>query len=603
MDLNANQELAVRTIEGPVLAVASPGSGKTRVVVERIKYIISQNYSPRGILAIAFTRAAAAEMKKRLVKDLGEQTVKQMTICTFHALAVRVIRDYGYLIGYRPGFSIYDERDSLDIVQQIVKDLNIKQPKPEKILQDIDLPKWDTVKAEYRDRVRANNALDFDMLVECALQLLKGNPEVLAEYAHRYQFVSVDEFQDLNARQYEMAKLMSSEWRNLCAVGDPDQNIMSFQGSNIRYILNFSTDFPDAKLVYLDKSYRCPDNILRGASLLIQNNRQRLDKPTTTDISDGVVQSLVFNNDLEESLWIANKCKELYRSDVDYSAMAILSRTHKLRTSIIRDLTSSGVPVNACGRTEEFFKQDAVVMMLDHLRVIENPYDGFSFRRIVNFPNRSLSWIDIMKCEAHIRGSRMDCLSGAKVFFENPRTANQAVAQWLQIMQQLNVNKDSDPLSVIERVAMMLGAHYGSSSLSSRESQIKEAVLRYKTFEDGAQSIGAFLEYVSDLNAQEDVVDAAKNGQPSAVQVMTCHTSKGLEFPIVFVPGCEKGVFPIGAADSNLDEMEQERRLFYVATTRTRWQLYMTRVRIRSMWGKESEREISPFVKEFGAEA
>jgi len=602
LDLNANQELAVKTIFGPVLIVAGPGSGKTRTIVERIKYIVSQNYSPRGILAVTFTRAAAAEMKKRLIEDLGEPVVKSMTICTFHSLAVKIMRDYGRHLGYRHGFSVYDERDSLDILGQVVKDLNIKRPKPDKIFQDLDLPKWVNVKAEYRDRVRSNNAVDFDMLIENALRILKNNLTILQELSHQYQFVSVDEFQDLNARQYEFAKLMASDWKNICAVGDPDQNIYAFQGSNIKYILDFTMDFPGAKVIYLDQCYRCPSNVLTGANALILNNRQRLDKPTTTDLDKGVIQSLVFDNDLEENLWIATKCKELYRQDVDYSSMAILARTHRLRLNIIRDLTSAGVPINACGRTEEFFKQDAVVMMLNYLRVIENPHDGFSFRRIINFPNRNIDWIDLLKCEAHIRATHMDCLLGAKTFFENSRQVNPVIVDFLNQMTVLNINKDVNPSLVIDTVAALLGTHYGTASLASRDAQTKEAVLRYRTFEDGAQPLSAFLEYASDLDAQEDVVDASKDGQPSAVQIMTAHTAKGLEFPIVFVPGLEKGSFPISAADNNMDEMEQERRLFYVAATRTMFHLYLTRCRIRSMWGKEDEREASPFVEEFKAE-
>jgi len=597
MELNANQKLAVETIEGAIRLVASPGSGKTRVVVERIKNIISKGFFPAQILAITFTRSAASEMKKRLLADLPDTVVRQMTICTFHSLAVKIMRDYGYKIGYRPQFSVYDARDSLDVLRQILKDMNIKSPKAETILEQLDFPKYPEVKKEYRDRIRANNAMDFDMLIENALYLLK-DPEVLEKLSFKFRFISVDEYQDTSDEQHKMAKMLASHWHNICAVADPDQCIYEFTGSNPRYILNFTQDFPTCQTIYLDQCYRCPANVLDSANLLIKNNRQRLDKPCTTPNPAGDLKTLVFENDTEESLWIATKCKELHEQGIKYSEMAVLCRTNKLKASVLEDLKLNGVPTNNCGRTEDFFKQPAVCQFLDYLKVVQNPFDVFSFRRIINFPNRDVSFIDILKSEALTRAANVNVLEGARAYFSDRMHQNEKV---VALCDQLSILTKVTSDIAIHDIAKILIDHHKANGLMSRESQIKEAVLRYTTYDilNPTPTLEEFLGYVNELDTQEDVRDKEDENIEDAVNMMTLHGAKGLEFPVIFIPGLEKGVFPISAADHDLDEMESERRLFYVGITRAERMLFVTRARQRKMWGKDEEREPSPFLEEF----
>ena len=599
--LNDNQKLAVETIEGPVLVVANPGSGKTRVVTERVKHILDKGFSPSQILAIAFTRAAATEMRHRLSEDLPWGVVRLMTITTFHGLAVRILRENGHRLGYRTNFSIYDERDQLDVLTQVLRDMNIKQPKAETVLDQLDALKFTDVKREYRDRVRGNNAMDFDMLIENALTLL-GQQDVIDNYSFKFRFISVDEFQDVNNKQYTIAKLLSSHWNNLCAVGDPDQNIMTFQGSNIRHILDFTVDFPTAKIIYLDKCYRCPINILQSASKLIKNNRERLDKTITTDNAAGEVRVLAFENELEESLWIATKCKELYNLGVKFGSMAILARTHKLKNALLHDIKAAGVPINVCGRTEEFFKQPAVCQFLDYLKVIHNPFDAFSFRRIINSPNRDTNYIDILKSESFTRAGNFNCVEGARIYFTDQRHANQKIVELCETLAALA--KDPAPTAV-NAIGKMLMDHYTATNLVTRKAQIGEALHRYCTYDDTTTDppIEEFLQYVGELDAQEDAhkVDPAAPVE-DAVKIMTCHTAKGLEFPAIFIPGMEQGIFPISAANRDIDEMEQERRLFFVGITRAEQMLFVTRARQRQTWGKEEQREPSLFLEEFSLE-
>jgi len=602
MELNENQRLAVETLDGAIRLVASPGSGKTRVIIERIKNIISKGFSPSQILAVTFTRAAASEMKKRLLKDLPENVVRMMTICTFHALAVRIIREQGHKLGFRPSFSIYDERDSLDVLRQVLKDMNIKQPKAETVFEQIRTPKYTDVYKEYRDRVRGNNAVDFDMLIENALYLLR-QPEVMSIYNYKYRFISVDEYQDTTADQHEMTKLLASHWHNICAVADPDQCIYQFTGSHPRFILNFPIDFPGCQTIYLDRCYRCPTNVLSSANFLIKNNRERLDKPCTTTNPDGEIRVLAFDNENEESMWISNKCKELKLQGINYSSIAILSRTNKQKSFLLNSMKNDQIPVNNCGRTEDFFKQTAVSQFLDYLKVVHNPHDAFSFRRIINFPDRGVSFIDILKCESTTRAAGVDCIEGARLYFSDPRHQNDKVValctQWPLLLSGTN---PSD--TAVRAIAALLIEHHITCMLPGREASVKEALLRYSTYDilNPAPELGDFLEYVNELETQEDVKDKADEASEDAVQLMTVHGAKGLEFPVVFIPGLETGVFPISSANKNIDDMEQERRLFYVGITRAEQKLFVTRARWREAWGKGETCEPSLFLDELGQE-
>lgn len=604
MELNENQRKAVETIDGQVLVIASPGSGKTRVVIERIKNIISKNFNPKDILAIAFTRSAAAEMKKRLAESLPEQVVNQMTICTFHSLAVKIIREYGSLLGYRSGFSIYDETDQLDVVKQVMKDLNLKKPKPEHVVRRLSENKFATIRDEYRDRLKGSNAFDFDGLMSTALYLLKTHQHVRDTYSYKFRFVSVDEFQDLNAQQYEMAMILAGHWGNICAVGDPDQNIMTFQGSNVRYILGFKNDCKDLTEITIDRCYRCPKNLLKAAHELITNNRQRLEKEAVSDIEDGAYLHYSAHDEFEEGAMIAKFLTSAMKDmaserpeGVKLSDVAILVRTHRQKGPILEALKQAGIPVNICGRTVQFYGQPAVKDFLAYLRILENPHDIFSFRKLANAPDRKVSWIDLMKLEAHCRATNLDCIDGAITYFRNKKQPDEMTAREFETIKRWR-----EQLTPPEQVAMVSGtlkAYYKSMSLDTRCTQMDLALERYKIAaqETGDDSIAAHLELVSELTAQDDAND---EDEVDAVQIMTIHTAKGLEFPVVIVPGMEDGIFPISAADNDLDEMEQERRLFYVAITRAQSAILTTRAKNRNGWKGMEPMDESGFLEELG---
>ncbi|MEN6550189.1 MAG: ATP-dependent helicase [Armatimonadia bacterium] len=598
MQLNDAQRLAVET-SGSVRILAAPGSGKTRTIVEKIKHLVAGGCHPKEILAISFTRAAAQEMKRRLEADLGEM-VKPMQVSTFHALALKIVKKFGYLLGYRPGLSIYDERDQRDILMVVIKDLNVKKPGVEQIQEDLDLPKYAKIKAEYRDRVRGANALDYDMLIEEATKILGMEAPV-----ERYQHILIDEFQDLNGAQYAMARALMAEGTHLCAVLDVDQAIMEFQGASIRYALRLPEDFPGIRTLYLDTCYRCPTNVLDAANKLILHNRQRLDKPCRTDNPPGEIEVRALVNELEEGRWIAEKCLELHGQGMKYADMAVLARTHRLKNTLHDSLKGAGVPVNVCGRSQEFFRQPAVVQFLDYLRVITNPHDAFSFRRVLNFPNRGLTYIDLLKCESTARAAGVDCLRGAELHFAKAREVNPEIKAGLEQLRgwaERCVRDPAEHRAVLNEIAAFLAEHHMKHGLTGRAGEVREAALRYELMAFGFETIGDFLEHISEMDGQDDLQEKLEEEKPDQVNLMTCHVAKGLEFPVVFIPGMEQGGFPIGSAAKDAEEIEQERRLFYVAVTRSERHLYLTRAVARTLWAGEEPREPSVFLGELGLE-
>lgn len=601
MQINEAQKLAV-TEPGSVRILAAPGSGKTRTIVERIKHIISGGVHPSEILSITFTRAAAREMRTRLESDLGD-IVKPMQISTFHALALRIVRKWGHLLSYRAGLSVYDDRDQRDIMTAVCKDLNIKKPKPETVLENMDMPKYAAAKAEYRDRVRAANAVDYDMLVEEAIKLLRF--EQVREEFH-YKHMLIDEFQDLNEAQYTMALALRHEDSFVCATMDLDQNVMSFQGSSVRFGIRLPEDFPGIKTLYLDTCYRCPANVLDAANRLILNNQQRLDKPCRTDNPDGEIKLVSLGTEIDEAKWIARKCRQLNADGIKFADMAILCRTHRLKNLLTGDLKADGLPVNPCGRTQEFFRQPAVLDFLSYLKAITNPFDSFSFKRTLGLPNKDLMWSDLCRCEGMSRSAGVDCLTGAELYFNKSKSGlSDKVKSYLEQMRDWTmrcVTSESNHEAIINEVAKMLSEYHMQCGLTGRAGEVREAALRYTMLAFGFSSIQEFLEHVTESDGQDDIFNQMEQDKPDQVNIMTCHTAKGLEFHSVFIPGLEKGVFPIGAANKDDDEMEQERRLFYVAVTRAERNLYMTNVETRTMWMGPERQEPSLFLAELGLE-
>jgi DNA helicase-2/ATP-dependent DNA helicase PcrA len=589
MNLNPKQREAVETIDGPVLVVSAPGSGKTRVVTERIKNILRNGASPADILAIAFTNSAAREMKDRLVKDLGE-TANKLTICTFHKLAIKIIRTYGHLLGYRPDFTIYDENDQLDIVRVVMKDMGLKKPKADRVLRNLREIKYKDIFMEYRDRLKAANAFDFDMLIEVSLVLLQNFKQVKEDLSYRYRYISIDEFQDINRLQYLMAKVLSSRWKNICAVGDPSQNIFTFQGADIQYILNLNNVYPGLRTVTNDTTFRCPSNVLHHADVLVRHNKNRLITNPTTSNPEGVIQIVPLQDSFEEAAWIANKCKELHDNGLAYREMAVLYRLHRLREEIQACLRAQKIPTVVCGRTKHFFQEPVIKEFHFYLRVLNNFYDDLSFKNIVNVPPRGINWRHIAKIEIFARAADMSIVGGAIQYFKNQNMD----ASWLE---EIVSWKDLTFIDQVGRVRDTLQKHYDSQDLLTRCDQLQALQefinnWRRQNIDCGLKE---YLEDISELSAQDDIVS---EDDEDAVQLMTIHTAKGLEFPAVFVPGLEEGTFPVLRASITDEEIEEERRLFYVAITRTEQMLYLTYARKREYWGREKEMDPSRFLSE-----
>jgi len=590
MKLNPEQQTAMETIEGAVLISAAPGSGKTRTVIERIKHILKQGYSPVDILAVTFTNSAAHEMRERLEKDLPEDVVRELTICTFHRLTMQIIRRYGYKIGRKPDFSIYDTDDQLDIIRAIMKDLGIKKPKPESVMKSKNNPKYKMIFTEYRDRLRAVNAFDFDMLIDSAMFILENHEEARKELQHKFRFISVDEFQDVNTDQYRMANILAKEWGNICAVGDTDQNIFSFAGSDVKFMLQFQEEFDNTKVVTIDTTYRCPEAVMGKATDLVKHNPNRLEVTPKTVKAGGVLKRLVFDNDFEEACWIAKQCHRLIDGgEAKDNEIAVLCRTHKVSGTIAQVMRNGGLEVNMCGRTRDLMSQTAAKDFNAYIRLIANQYDKYSLQRVSSAPNRDLTWRHLASIEALSRASDVDLLTAAKQYLATKKLDT----SWVDEISALKSLTFSEAASTIETI---LRDFYDTQNLITRSKDLLSlgGVINDMVCKNPHLTAADYLEEIAELSAQNDATS-----EKEGVNIMTVHTSKGLEWPFVFVPAMEMGTFPIGS-NPNEEALEEERRLFYVALTRAERGVYVTSSRARTFWGKEREVEESLFIAEAG---
>ena len=587
MILNKDQKLAVESIDGPVLIVAAPGSGKTRIITERIKNIVSSGYSPKDILAITFTNAAAREMRIRLEKDID---CRGMTICTFHKLAINILRKYGYLLGYKDGFSIYDQADQADIISSVMKDMNVKSPKAETILRGRGLDKFKDIFDEYADRLKAANAFDFDGLITTAVSIVENFDRPLEELAYKYRYISIDEFQDTNFLQYKMAKAISSKWNNLCVCGDGNQSIFGFQGSDVKYILSFEQDNPGTETVTNDTVYRCPSNVVRWSNNLISNNQNRFINTPRTDNNHGEYNHLVFDSGFEESAYIASKCSRLHDNGMPYKEMAVLIRIHRLRSEIESRLKHAGVPVNVLGKTKNLFYDKTVKEFHSYLYLLNNSHDCHSLKSVINTAAESLTWKDIAAGEAHARAADMSVVEGMLSYLKSKGKDH----EWLEKIISWKCLTFSE---ICGNVKALLGKIYEDKNLGSRCNSLcdLESYIRKWSSRNVNVGLHEYLDHISEIGAQEDAPDEEDE---DAVNILTIHTAKGLEFDAVFIPGMEEGTFPISKATKSVSALEEERRLFYVAITRTRSALFTSRARKRELWGNTVETDESRFIEE-----
>jgi DNA helicase-2/ATP-dependent DNA helicase PcrA len=638
--LNLHQREAVSHVDGPLLILAGPGSGKTRVIVHRVAYLLEvENVYPYNLLAVTFTNKAARELRERLDSLVGGQLARGLSVGTFHALCARWLRRDIKHLGRDPGFAIYDDNDQMDLVKQILQELEIdpKRTSPRSLLSAISHAKSELVDAEafartaqgqwqetvarvytrYVDRLERNHALDFDDLLTMTVQLFREVPAVLAFYQRRFRYVMVDEFQDTNIAQYEIVKLLTKESRNLCVVGDEDQSIYSWRSADIRNILNFENDFPDLKVVVLEQNYRSTSTILQVARAVIATNKQRKEKNLWTHNDKGlpVVVHEAYNEQ-DEALYVLREIERQNKTQgLALNDFGILYRTNAQSRAIEDAFVRAGMPYRLVGGIR-FYERKEVKDVLAYLRLVHNPFDAVSLQRVINLPPRGigqktvqelLRWSaaeDLSPYQALTRIATLrhdetsDPLAAQAPFGVRVRELFGAFADILEpIRQDLADRSVLDTLdSILERSGYARFVQDGTEEGEERWSNVQELRNKAQNYDELSpeNALSVFLE---DVTLVQDVDQLDETGSArDAVTLITLHAAKGLEFPYVFLVGIEEGVLPHQRSIDDPRQLEEERRLFYVGITRAMRGLYLVRAFRRTMYGSSSANTPSRFL-------
>ena len=624
--LNDKQYEAVINTEGPVLVIAGAGSGKTKVLTHKIAYLMGEKHiMPWNILAITFTNKAANEMKQRVENLVGDAT-KDMWIGTFHSICVRILRRYIDRIGFDTSFAIFDTSDQKTMVKNCLKELNIddKMFTDKSVMYEISNaknemlePKAYAVKANgdyrkekiatiyelYQKKLKENNAIDFDDIINFTIKILMENPDVLEYYTEKFKYVLVDEYQDTNKAQFTLVTLFASRHGNITVVGDNDQGIYSFRGADISNILNFEKDFPGTKIIKLEQNYRCTKNILNVANDIIKNNTKKYDKKLWTNNEEGIMP-IVYKADDEyaEASYIVEqiyhlKTEEYYK----YSDFAILYRMNSQSRSIEDILRREEIPYKIIGGLK-FYERKEIKDIIAYLRLINNTKDNLSLRRIINEPKRGIgvtSLDKIAQIAEQNNISMYDVIKNAEDYGLNRVYSNSR--EFIKVMEELIAQKEN--LNISELIKQTLNKTGYTKALELENTQ--EAENRIENLEEfltvaiefeeqeAENTLSNFLEQMaltSDIDNMEDEQDS--------VTLMTLHSAKGLEFPVVFLVGMEEGIFPGYKSISEPKELEEERRLCYVGVTRAKQNLYLTCAKRRTMFGSTSYNLVSRFIKE-----
>lgn len=636
-NLNKEQREAVETVRGPLLVLAGAGSGKTKLLTSRIAYLIQNGVRPRNILAVTFTNKAAKEMKERLGNILGENVVKYMWVGTFHGICGRILREnienYSFQSGKRldKNFSIYDETDSNAVIKQAIKKLNLDDkvyaPKLVKTVisnaknkmqdaytfatfaRDFKSQKIAQIYEEYENSLNNNNAIDFDDMLMLTVKLLEQCKEVRQQYYDRFQHILVDEFQDTNMAQYKLINMLYTnlepdipDERSLCVVGDVDQSIYSWRGADYTIILNFQKDFKKTKLIKLEQNYRSTANILNVANAIIENNTERVDKVLYSQKGDGeLIDYFEAQDEADEANFIASRIKQ--DSGGDYNRFSILYRTNSQSRALEEACMAAGLPYKIYGGLK-FYDRKEVKDIIAYLKLIYNTDDSQSFRRIVNVPKRAIGDTTVKNLSDFADKEDISLFAACQRIedaVEIPPRTRSKLKDFSELILKFVNAKDSYSLQdfvtlVIEKTGYL--AELQSQNTPESEADIEnlqELVNVAGEFvpEEADNALGEFLQQValvSDLDGMEDI--------SNNVTLMTLHSAKGLEFPIVFLAGCDEGVFPHQRTFNIPSEMEEERRLMYVGVTRAEEKLYLTSAKRRQMWGEYKYYNPSRFIDE-----
>ena len=629
--LNERQKEAVLATEGPVLVLAGAGSGKTTVLVNRIAYMISEKHiRPWNILAITFTNKAAREMKDRIERLLGD-TAKDMWIGTFHSVCVRILRSCIDLLGYSRDFVIYDTADTKTVMKECLRELDIDEKSfpVRNVLSIISNAKNDLMDAatfenvyksdyrmsiiakiyyRYQTKLRKNNAVDFDDIILNTVKILSENPDVLSKYQDKFQYILVDEYQDTNNSQYLLINLLAQTNRNLCVVGDDDQSIYKFRGANIGNILNFEDDYSDVQKITLDQNYRSTQNILDAANSVISNNKGRMGKSLWTSNGDGnKVFVYTGTNEYDEARYIARQIKKHFDEQGSFSDCAILYRTNAQSRVIEEMLMRESVPYKVLSGLR-FYDRKEIKDIIAYLRVVYNPNDDVSLARIINEPKRKIGNATLEKARNIAREketSLYDVISHADDYPEF-KTAIKKLLGFSEIIQSLIKLKDTVTIEDLTgRIlndtgympALVMEDTTESKTRIENLGEFISVITEFEKNEETGNTLGEFLENISLVSD----IDGYDENEDSAV-LMTIHSAKGLEFPIVFLSGLEEGLFPGMRSMESDDDIEEERRLCYVAITRAKEQLYITKTISRTIHGKTMPTTASRFFKEIPVE-
>lgn len=651
--LNKEQQEAVKHMEGPLLILAGAGSGKTTMMTHRIAYMLEKGVSPYNILAVTFTNKAAGEMKDRIESLTGG--TRGMWVMTFHAMCVRILRNHGEVLGFKNGFSIYDESDKKALLKRIVKDLKIDEKiypisylgsvissckeaeeDPDDYIENNSMNfKAETVAkvyARYMEDLQQNNAMDFDDLLWNVVKLFEASSEVLSYYQERFKYIMVDEYQDTNYLQYKLIHALAEKSHNLCVVGDDDQCIYQWRGADIRNILDFEKDFPETKVIKLEQNYRSDANILDLANSVIANNRNRKAKELWTDRNEGSkITYRRLEDEQREAWYVGGEIQRLHDEEgIPFNDMAILYRKNAQSRPFEEKFSFRGIPYRVLGGTR-FYDRKEIKDVMSYMHLVENPSDDVAMARIINEPKRGLgpkSLGGIVSYAKAYKLSIFEALKEQEVLGSLSRKSRAAVEDLVTMLDELGTEQDNMELSDIydnlirrsgyltaleaentveadARIENILELRSviaefeekaAGSVLTDEEDEFREE--RDRLREDGFDVkeptlLQSFLERIallSDIDNRDESEDA--------VVMMTLHSSKGLEFPVVFMPGMENGLFPGSTSMDDPSKMEEERRLCYVGITRAMRKLYLTGAQTRMLYGRTDFTIESEFMRE-----
>lgn len=613
--LNPMQQQAVLHTKGPLLLLAGAGSGKTRVLTHRIAHLIDSGVSPYNILAITFTNKAAKEMKERVEKITPRGSY--VWVATFHSTCVRILRKKADRLGYSNHFTIYDTSDCEKLIKDIIKEFNIddKQYRPKQILsfissrknegitaekfrrqaQDFREEKIAEIFSEYQSRLFKSSAFDFDDLILKTTDLFRLFPDVLAEYQNRFEYILIDEYQDTNTVQYDLVNLLASKSRNLCVVGDDDQSIYAFRGANIRNILDFEKDYPEAKVIKLEQNYRSSATILNAANSVISHNQGRKGKTLWTDKGEGEpITYFRAETDRDEAMFIADNIKRLVnREGLAYNRIAVLYRNNALSRAIGEGMVRASIPYVVL-RGHSFYETAEIKDMMAYLKAIYNPDSEVDLLRIINVPRRGIGDTTINKMLMFAHDNGVSLYDVIKNTDRIPQFAarSKKITEFRDMMERLIDISRSSPVSVLldeiywqSGYMQALGAD-GDLKAQGRIENLYELQSKAAEFEEqnpDNADLAAFLDEISLVSDTDNI-----KGEDGAVALLTLHASKGLEFPVVFLAGFEDGIFPsaLSVASADPKEIEEERRLLYVGITRAKERLFITCSRTRMQRGE-----------------